>query len=108
MQLDNISYQKLIDMGFERNDMGDDVLFRECGYPGFCLTMEFPLINIGISTPCKAQTHDHKWDFNIHYIDSADVIRKVKLIELTNLIEFFALKSNEVESVTKDLKEVLP
>lgn len=108
MQLDNISYQKLIDMGFERHDMDDDVLFRESGYPGFCLTMEFPLINIGISTPCKAQTHDHKWDFNIHYIDSADVIRKVSLIELTNLIEFFALKSNEVESVTKDLKEVLP
>lgn len=102
IKLDKIKYQDLIDMGFARQDIDDEVCYRENGYYGFNLSIEFPFLNIGISTPCKIQNESKNWEFIIYKSDSGDIIRNVEFIEVKYLIEYFTLKSEEIRSRTSD------
>lgn len=107
IQLDSIKYKDLIDLGFKRQDMEDDVCFRENGYYGFCLNIEFPSINIGIGTGSKEQNISNNWEFQIYKIDTANVVRKVSFIELKSLIEFFSLKEEEVSATLSETESLI-
>lgn len=107
IQLDTIDYQDLLRLGFDRQDIEDDVCFRKNGYYGFNLFIEFPHINVGISSPCIAQNDGKQWDFQIYNVKTGDVIRKISLIEIQPLIELFKAKSYEIERGLNDVANVL-
>lgn len=96
MKIDKIKYSDLIDLGFERVEIDDDVLFQQTGYSGFVLEMKFDYLKVGISTGCFVSNENKQWDFKLYNTESGDIIRKVEIIELKNLIEYFKLKDDEV------------
>lgn len=106
MKLDKTNYQDLIDMGFKRHEIQDDVLFRITGYSGFSLEMEFDNLDIGISSGCFVSNAIQEWHFNLYRIGSGDTIRKVELIELKNLIQHLQWKSEEMQVIINDIKEI--
>src|SRR5690606_37393385 len=89
-------YSDLIDLGFKRIEIDDDLLFRETGYLGFALEMEFDYLKVGISTGCFISNENKEWDFKLYNTETGDIIRKAKIIELQNLIEYFKFKDDEV------------
>src|SRR5690606_17621962 len=99
MKIDKTNYQDLIDMGFRRHEIQDDVLYRETGYSGFALEMEFDNLDIGISSGCFVSNEKHEWQFSLYRINSGDTIRKVELGELKTLIEHLQLKSEEMQKI---------
>lgn len=107
MKLDKINYQDLIDMGFKRHEMQDDVLFRITGYSGFSLLeMEFDNLDIGISSGCFVSNEKHEWQFVLYRIGSGDTIRKVELGELKTLIEHLQCKSEDMQVIIDDIKKL--
>jgi|GEM_PF-6738811 len=106
MKIDKMNYQDLLDMGFRRHEIQDDVLFRITGYSGFSLEMEFDNLDIGISSGCFVSNEKHEWQFNLYRIGSGDAIRKVELGELRTLIEHLRCKSEEMRVIMDEIKEL--
>jgi len=105
MEVDSIKYIDLIDMGFIRQDIGDDVLFSHTGYYGFCLEMDFPLIDIGIISGCFVSNEKQEWDFKLYRVSTGNTIRPIKIVELKSLIDFFTTKSSEMEEITNQVND---
>lgn len=106
MKIDKMNYQDLIDMGFKRHEIQDDVLFRETGYSGFSLEMEFDNLDIGICSGCFVSNAVQEWQFSLYRIASGDTIRKVELGELKTLIEHLQWKSEEMQVIMNEIKEI--
>ncbi len=53
-----MEYRKYIELGFERTDMADEVEFRQTGFYGFSLELQFKKgISIGVSSTELDKAH---------------------------------------------------
>ena len=105
IEIIDIKYSKLIELGFVRQEIDDRVLFNETGYHGFNLFIEFKYLKLGISSPCKAG--ELNWRFQLYNSSNGDTIRELKLIELEPLIELLKIRNEEIANVIDSLDKEL-
>lgn len=67
-----MTYKGLIDLGFERIEQNDSVLFDLTGYKGFILEKTYEKLNISITILCPANSPE--WRMNFFENDTGDRI----------------------------------
>lgn len=97
------NYTQLIGWGFSRHESHDEVLYEETGYSGFHLSLEFPNLGVGVSTPSFIQTEKPRWEFTLYKVDNGDIIRKIHDKELRGLIRFMRHKEREIVSILREV-----
>lgn len=106
MENNKITYRELMDLGFIREETEDDVLFRQTGYHGFNLSMEFENIDRGISTGCIVQNDYKDWDFKLYIPSSGNIVGSIDENRLHVIISELQELSQKAEQLLDDLKKL--